>query len=339
MKIDDIARLAGVSKSAVSLAFHNKPGVSEETRQHILDIAQANGYVPRTLKQNRHLAKSNSVIRFVACKNLGIVTEQYDSQPFFNELIHHLTGYAREKEQTIAISSIPVQSLSEEIRALEREQPSAGLLLLGTDLTPEDIESVRPLHAELVVLDTLYEQVDSTFVSINNYQGGYQAGKYMASLGHRQIGYVESESRLQNFSRRKAGFLAALAEEGLSVDPKHVFALKPMLVAPHAPFGEAFSALKEQPTAIFCENDYMAISAIKTFQEMGLDVPHDVSVMGFDDIREATVIGPELTTVRVRKEVMARTALDLLLKKIEGQESGSVQVLVNTEIVPRRSCR
>lgn len=105
MKIDDIARLAGVSKSAVSLAFNNKPGVSEETKEQILKIAQEHGYKPRTMKTSKEVIKNHHVIRFVACKNTDIVTEHYDSLPFFNELIHHITNQVREHGNTLIFSS------------------------------------------------------------------------------------------------------------------------------------------------------------------------------------------------------------------------------------------
>lgn len=86
MKIDDIARLAGVSKAAVSLAMNNKAGVSEKTRRHILEISRANGYTPRTGKTNKIPLKNSSILRFVVCKNVDIITEHYDSLPFLMNL-------------------------------------------------------------------------------------------------------------------------------------------------------------------------------------------------------------------------------------------------------------
>lgn len=338
MKIDDIAKLAGVSKAAVSLALNNKSGVSEATRQHILEISRAHGYTPRTFKTSKVSPKNSSIMRFIACKNMDIITEHYESLPFFNELIHHLTAYAREQGQTLIISSIPIQNLKEEIKALENEQQSAGILMLGTNLTAQMIESVLAVHPHIVILDTCFDHIDASFVAINNYLGGYQAGKYLLSLGFQRIGYIESEARLLNFAKRKEGFTAALRERGLALEESLTFAMNPMLVVSQDSFKTAVENIGQMPSVFFCENDYMAISVIKTFQELNIKVPEEVAVMGFDNILEAKVISPELTTIHVKKDVMAKTAMDMLLRKINGQEDSNVQILVNTEVVERKSC-
>ncbi|MED4957528.1 LacI family DNA-binding transcriptional regulator [Paenibacillus sp. FSL R5-0527] len=338
MKIDDIARLAGVSKAAVSLALNNKAGVSEATRQHILEISRANGYTPRTFKTHKVSAKNSSVMRFIACKNVDIVTEHYESQPFFSELIHHLTSYAGEQGHTLIISSIPIQSLKEEIQQLEHEQPSAGILLLGTNLPAQMIESVLSIHPNLVILDTCFEHIDASFVAINNYLGGYQAGKHLIALGYRSIGYIESEVRIFNFIKRKEGFMAALQEGNMDIDENLTFAMNPMSLLSQDSFKTAVENMKHLPSVIFCENDYMAISAIKTFQELNIKVPEQVAVMGFDNIREAKVISPELTTIHVKKDIMAKTAMDMLLRKVGGRKDQNVQILVNTEVIERGSC-
>ncbi|MCG7383034.1 LacI family DNA-binding transcriptional regulator [Paenibacillus sp. ACRRY] len=339
MKIDDIARLAGVSKAAVSLAFNNKPGVSEQTREHILNIAEAHGYKPRTIKPGREIQKSaNAIIRFVACKNADIVTEHYDTLPFFNELIHHITDQVKQHGNTLVISSIDIQNLQNELEVLEKEQPSAGILLLGTNLTPPMIEHIQSIHTNVVILDTCFEHVDANFVSINNTLGGYQAGKHVVNLGHRNIGYVKSNARIPNFIKREEGFRAALAEHGLSVKDALTFELSPMRVMPQEDFQQAIQQLQEMPTAIFCENDYMAISAIKSLQNIGIRVPEDISVMGFDNIFEAKVISPELTTVHVKKDILAKTAVKLIIDQLDHRQNSGVHIYVNTEVVERRSC-
>jgi LacI family transcriptional regulator len=348
VKIDDIARLAGVSKSAVSLALNNKAGVSEATRQHILEISRQNGYIPRTFKSNKIAPKNNTLIRFIACKNVDIVTEHYESQPFFNELIHHLMSYAGDQGHTLVISSVSIQNLNKEIELLESEQSSAGILLLGTNLSAELINSVLSVHKNVVVMDTCLEQVDASIVGINNYLGGYQAGKFLLAQGYKSIGYVQSDVRIVNFIKRKSGFVAAIKEGGLQLEDKLTYFMNPMSVVSQPSFKAEIEGIKanakELPEALFCENDYMAISAIKTFQELGIKVPEDVAVMGFDNIFEAEIISPELTTIQVKKDVMAKTAMDVLLQKINHLDSSNhadasnVQVYVNTEVIVRKSC-
>ncbi len=339
MKIDDIARLAGVSKSAVSLAFNNKPGISEATRRHILDISRSHGYIPRTMSGNKApQPKNNNVLRFVACKNTGIVTEHYESQPFFNELIHHVTDAAIQAGYSLVISALEMQQLQPEIEKMEQEQPSAGLMLLGTNLPAGFIESLKSIHPCTVILDTSFRQVNASFVSINNYMGGYQAARHLLASGHRSIGYVESIIRVVNFEQRKEGFLAGLQEGGLSPGNMPTVAVDPTLVVSQELFMEAVTAMPALPAALFCENDYIAISVIKSLQELQIRVPEQVAVIGFDDITEARIISPELTTIHVRKDILAKSAIDLLLKKISGDGLDHVQIQVNTELVVRKSC-
>lgn len=115
--------------------------------------------------------------------------------------------------------------------------------------------------------------------------------------------------------------------------------MNPMSVMSQEVFKQAVGKVEQFPSAIFCENDYMAISAIKTFQELDIKVPGQVAVMGFDNILEATVISPELTTIHVKKEVIAKTAMDISMRKISGQDEGHMQISVNTEVFERKSCR
>ncbi|MGG0741386.1 LacI family DNA-binding transcriptional regulator [Niallia taxi] len=339
MKIDDIAKLAGVSKSAVSLAFNNKPGISEQTKEHILKTAAIHGYTPRTVKKrNDSPLKKNHIIRFVACKNTDVITDQYDSQPFFRELLNYLTDIVRENGYTLAISSINIHELESNLSQLEADQESAGILLLGTDLPIEKIEEAESIHPNIVVLDTLFEASNMSFVSINNFLGGFQAGEFLYKLGHRKIGFIKSNARIYNFSKREAGFLHSLDKNGLSLNGSYVFEVAPMQVLSQESLKKSIASLKSLPSAFFCENDYMAISTIKTLHELGIKVPEQVSVLGFDNIYEANIISPELTTVQVRKDVLAKTAVEKLVHSITSNNYGGTQTLVNTEIIQRNSC-
>lgn len=132
--------------------------------------------------------------------------------------------------------------------------------------------------------------------------------------------------------------MAALEEHHLSIEDRHTFQMHPMLVMSQDSFKTAIQELTELPSALFCENDYMAISAIKTFQEMNIRVPEQISVMAFDNIHEAKVISPELTTIHVKKDVLAQTAVNLLTEKLNRNQGHHTQVLVNTEVIERRSC-
>ncbi|MED5099318.1 LacI family DNA-binding transcriptional regulator [Niallia sp. FSL W8-0951] len=338
MKIDDIAQIAEVSKSAVSLALNGKPGVSQETREKILKIAKENGYNPRTFSKGKNTSPTK-IFRFVACTHTGIVTEQYQSQSFFMELINNIDQSISSKGYSLIISSINIDSLEQEITNLEMQQQSSGILLLGTNLTEEQIKTVSKLQPNLVVLDTCFETLDINFIVMNNIIGAYQAGEYLIELGHKVIGYAESVSRMYNFDARRKGFQKIMSENGLTIKPEHIFKMSPTDLSVQEDFKQNIMELKDNlPSAIFCECDYMAISIIKSLHELNIHVPEDISIIGFDNIVESQIVSPELTTIHVKKDKIASLAVEKLIREIDENEEDKMKIFIDTELVKRKSC-
>jgi len=341
MKIDDIAKLANVSKSAVSLALNGKNGVSQETRDKILKIAKEHGYIARPIIKAEHFQKIDSkFLRFVACTNDRIVTEQYESLPFFTELIGDINKQMATLGYSLVVSSISSSNLEEELLQLENNQKSAGILLLGTNLNPQQIKLIANIQSNLVVLDTCFETLDINFVVMNNLYGAYQAGEYLVNLGHKQIGYVASKTRIYNFDMRKKGFLQALSEHQLCIEEENFFSISPTIISAQEDFKQTITNRTQPlPTAVFCEADYMAISVIKSLTELGIKVPEDVSVIGFDNIFESQVITPELTTIHVKKDRLATLAVKQLIDDINQEKIDKIKLFVDTEIIIRNSCK
>lgn len=339
MNMDDIAKLAKVSKSAVSLALNGKPGVSEDTRKRIIKIAQENEYYTNTSLSFKENKPSNSrLIRFVACTNTGIVSKQYESLSFFMDLINNIDLAISKIGYSLIISSIDTQNITQDLLRLEQEQKSAGVLLLGTNLTPKQIQLVAESQDNLVVLDTCFETLNVNFVVMNNALGAYQAGKHLINLGHRQIGYVKSNASMYNFTMRQKGFFQAINEHDLKIKNKHSFSISPTLVTSQESFKQEILKCGDSlPTALFCECDYMAISVIKSLTELGIKVPEAISVIGFDNIFESQIISPELTTIHVETDKIAAIAVDELIKSIDGNQKTKMKVFVDTELVVRNS--
>jgi DNA-binding LacI/PurR family transcriptional regulator len=337
--MEDIAKLANVSKSAVSLALSGKTGISEETRVKILKIVKESGYLPRAMIKADKVYGLTKTLRFVACTNSGIVLEQYYKQPFFMELIHDIEEQCRARGYSLFFSSIQTDHLEDAITAMETEHESNGIILLGTNLTQAEIQLIAKKQPNLVVLDTCLETLNANFIVMNNVMGAYQAGRYLLDLGHRRIGYVQSNSRMYNFDSRKKGFLQALAEEQLTVEDAHYFSVVPTVVSSQEEFKNGIAELKGQlPTALFCECDYIGISVIKSLTELGIRVPHDISIVGFDNIQESTIITPELTTVHVEKSKIAELAVTKLLDMVENGDTVKIKSFIDTQLVVRSSC-
>lgn len=334
MKIEDIARLANVSKSAVSLAINGKPGVSPETRQRILNIVEEHDYVPLRNVTNR--SKKKRTIRFIACKSPDLITDQYQSLPFFNELISYLSSGINNYPYDLVISTFDENTFLKELNEAEQEQKSEGIILLGTNLNKKQICLIHNHYENLVILDTHHPDINANFISINNFLGGYLAADYLIEQGHEKIGYVKGVPTITNFQERKHGFLSRLQEASLTILDHFIFELSAMEIQNGDEIIKTFEGLEEYPTAIFCENDYMAISLMKSLKNIGIIVPDQVSIVGFDDIRESLVINPELTTLQVNKKEMAIQTLDLLDQLIN-KTSATKHIQVNTSLVERES--
>lgn len=340
MKMEDIARLAGVSKSAVSLALSGKPGIGSETRDRIMQIAKEHGYAVKT-RSGKPEAVTKS-LTFLAFANSSIISDRYYQQPFFRELIHFIEERCRAYGYSLIFAAIEMENYEKEITQFVEERQTDGVILLGTNLDRSKIEEIAGLIPHLVVLDTCFETLPVHFVEINNFMGAYQAGTYLCENGHRNMGYLASNLRIHNFDERKRGFLAALQESGCSSDIQAEFQVSPTTMTSQAELREQIEAYvrtgKELPTAFYCECDYIAISAIKTLSEMGYRVPEDISILGFDNINESQIVSPELTTVHVEKERMAQLAVELLIDSI-GSNPPKTKCKVDTVLVPRLSCR
>lgn len=342
MKMEDIAKQANVSKSAVSLALNGKPGISEETREKIIRIAQESGYITKRRSAPSQERPLSSLL-FLVCANSGIVLEQYYQQPFFRELIHYIEERCRSKGYSLQFTSLDTEALEHNLKSLSEDNRNRGVILLGTNLSRQQIVSIAEQLPHLVVLDTCFETLPIPFVEINNVMGAYQAGAHLYEIGHREIGYVASNVRIHNFNSRKRGFMSALQDRAHTIPDSRMFSVAPTILYSQESMREQLQAYLQAngrlPTALFCECDYIAISTMKTLNELGYRVPEDVSVIGFDNITESMVISPELTTIHVEKEKMAQVAVDLLIDRMEEGLSVTTKTTIDTKFIERLSCR
>lgn len=339
--LDDIAKKANVSKSAVSLVLNNKDGVGEEKRRKILKIAQDMGYIPRSLIKADKLYRTPNVIRFLAYIKSDIVSTNYQTAPFFVELLHDLQNQSRKKGYSLIISSLELDELEKGISDLESDHPSDGIILLGTNLTGNEVKKVADHHSKLVVLDSKFELLNVNTIVMNNELGAYQAATYLIELGHRDIGYIQSKTRVKNFDERKKTFIKTLAENDLGIKKSNYYHISSEINQAREQFVELFKnkSKEEIPTALFCEDDYLAIGVIRALQELQIKVPDDISVIGFDDIAQSSLISPPLTTIHVDKDRMAKMAVDRLVEVIKTDDDRGLEVTINTNLVERDSCR
>jgi LacI family transcriptional regulator len=330
--IEDVAREAGVSAMTVSRVMNRERNVREETRKAVLETVARLNYLP------------NSAARNLAAGQAAHIGLLY-SNPSAAYLSQFLVG-ALETARTTGSHLVIEACESEE----EAEQAEVGRRLAnaeaeGVILPPPFSESV-PILTELRLANTPVVTVamgrqypNALNVRIDDFGAAREMAEYLIGLGHRCIGLITGNPNHIAAIERERGFRAAMSEAGLSADPnveEGYFTYKSGLLA-----AERLLDRADMPTAIFASNDDMAAAVVSVAHRRGLDVPGDLSVVGFDDTGPATTIWPELTTIRQPVSAMASAALELLLSELRHRRGGgsglSGEIVLGHELVIRES--
>ncbi len=328
VNIKKISEITGFSIATVSNALNNKRGVSKETAQRIFQVAMETGYL---------LPHGIQHIKLVIYKNSGMVVAD---TPFFTALINGVEQESRAAGLETLVCSLDRQAPDFQAQLDQLlTAPNCGLLLLATEMEPEDIRPFESALSPLVVLDNWFEEADLDAVLIGNTHAACQAGKYLARMGHREIGYLKGSLRIQNFLRREAGLVQALEAAGLVLSPDFCFSLTPTIPGACQDMAAVLETAPALPTAFFADNDMIALGAMRALQEKGYRVPEDISVIGFDDLPYGAISYPALTTVQVPKEEMGRQGVRRLLEAAKGEGACRTKLQMLGRFVERESVK
>ncbi|MGC4191087.1 MAG: LacI family DNA-binding transcriptional regulator [Thermomicrobiales bacterium] len=331
--IDDIARESGASPTTVSLVLRDKPGIGAETRDRVLSAAQSLGYQRRPSR-----ARSATDVRTVAllfrARHRTSEERAPGVNPFYSWVLTGIEAAAKAKRMNLLYVTVPVDTRNEivDLPTHTLDQPLDGVLAIGP-FRPAGMEQMaRANPAPLVALDGPATERGWSGVVSDNVEGAAVATRYLIEQGHRRIGLLSPPAGVNaNFDERAHGFARAMREAGLpwSQGPIHgddvASAVQDLL------------AKRPDITAVFAANDNFALSAIRGFEQMGRQVPHDVSVMGFDDIDLAGHLQPGLTTMAIDKVSMGRLAVDLLDFRLAFPNAATVVTTLVPRLVVRES--
>ena len=326
--IMDVAREAGVSYATVSRVVNNKNSIVREKRVRVLAAMQRLGYVPNL--QARKLAGGRAQI-------VGLVLHDVWTSYAF-EILRGIDAELAAAEYDLMLYTSRQRAATESayVASLTQGLAEGLLLLLPRDLGAY-IERLRQRHFPFVLIDHAGIAGEGPAVGATNYQGSFDATSYLLDLGHRRIGFITGNMQLGAARDRLAGYQAALAERNQALDPDLVvegdFFQPRARVATHQLLSQ-----RTPPTAIFASNDVSAFGVIEAATELGLRIPLDLSLVGFDDIPQAAFAQPPLTTVRQPLEEMGRVAARLLLASMRDPDGPPARVELPTELVVRASC-
>lgn len=322
-----VAAAAGVSTPTVSKVLHGRPDVAAATRTRVEQALADCGYVPPQKNQGRSRVHTVNLV----CDDL--------LSPYTSELLRGVTKAANLQEVDVVVAllqdvagSTP-QAWTRRLRAAGHE----GIIVAACELTDAQITALDRARVPLVAIDTLsLPSVEVATVGSTNATGGVDATEYLLGLGHRRIAFVGGPATSTCGQARLHGYLAAMSNARLPVDPDLVS--NGLFITPTGlAEGQRLLELDDPPTAVIAGNDPIAIGVIEAARQRGLAVPADLSVVGFDDTYLAESSTPPLTTVRQPLQEMGAFAFRTLLRLRDGEPPAACHTELATQLVIRSS--
>jgi DNA-binding LacI/PurR family transcriptional regulator len=328
-RLIDVAKEAGVSPKTVSNYLNGYPFMSEGTIKRVRDAVTKLNYVPNRSAQTLRTGKIGII---------GLVVHDL-ATPYFAELAARITEAGEERGYTVLIDQTAAD-LERERRAVGGlgRQALDGVIVSPLKLTAADVAAATDA-VPVVVLGEWAHPAGVPYVGVDNVAAARAATEHLLGLGHRRIAAIGTISDVPRgtWGVRVDGYRQALAAAGIEPDPDLQPRVRNFKYDQGATAMQALLELPEPPDAVFCFSDMLAIGALSVLNARGVKVPDEVAVMGWDDITEATYSTPPLTTVRAATDVVARTAVDYLLRQIAGEPIESPDFYVDFEIVVRQT--
>lgn len=325
-RMTDVAELARVSPATVSRVLSNNPYVSEKTRQKVLDAIERLGYKPNRLASNFRKMTSKTVIVVLP----GI------SNPFFAQILKGFKDVARQRGYHVLLGDTGNEiTIEREFIELVKEKFVDGVLLATARIPKEEIAQVSE-EIPVVLACEYIDGFDIPTVAIDNIGAARAATQYLISLGHRSIAHLSGPLSVVLGRDRLKGYRQALLMNEIPVHEEWIQEGDFSVRAGYE-LTRKLLALQHRPTAVFAANDEMAVGAMKAAKELGLRVPGQFSVVGFDDIPLSTLVEPALTTIHQPKYEIGIQSMNMLLDLIEGRAKARKQVVLPHELIARES--
>jgi len=329
VKISDIAKLAGVSVAAVSLALNNKNGVSDETRQHIINIAESLNYM---VNDNARNLKSKKTFK------IGLVVTDIRN-PFFATVVDELALQAKQMGYVlqIAISNDSIKKEQEAIKMFVSNNTDGIIIVPTIDTNIGDMSHIlllKNLKIDFVFCTSAYLGFDETCVMTDLAKGEYELVKYLLERGKRKIFLITGDSGLLFSKMRIQGYISAFQDSGYEFSKDWIIETKPYY---ESGYEQAKIIWEKRPDAVITVNDFVAIGLIKGFKDMGVRVPEDINVAGYDDLLFSSLIETSLTTVRQPIQDICKRTLEVLIDKIDNKSKSNEFYLLEPKLEVRES--
>jgi LacI family transcriptional regulator/LacI family repressor for deo operon, udp, cdd, tsx, nupC, and nupG len=333
--INDVARDAGVSKATVSAVLNNRSSVSETTRERVLSVMEQLNYRPSERARRTRTRRNGSI---------GILIREIDN-PFYSEVVAGARAFASQHDYTVLVASSE-GDYEEERRALDllQEMDVDGLILYPvlnkeTDLSP--LFELKRRNFPFILLESIWG-LNASLIGVDNAAASGRAVEYLVSLGHTRIVHFAGPTYSMHGKERIDGLYRAFSGSHIAFSPEAIVPTGAHLEDGYRVGLQYFAerSEEERPTAVTCFNDMVALGLCRALAELGLRVPDDVSVIGYDNLPVLDYLSVPLTSVHVPKFEIGEQAAKILIRHIEAHKVLQPQrVQFEAELVVRGSTR
>lgn len=329
MKSEEIAKLAGVSRSTVSRVINNYTNVPEETREKVMKIIEQYGYEPNTSARVLAGKGTNTIGLFVvSIADKGNPNRIYQNN-YFAPFVDAVVDTANALGYYVLIHTVYSREDYLKVKQAFLQKRVDSGIIIGTEKDTVTVMDIAQKGYPIAIID--YDMDEITRTNLNNsnlilinsmdYEGTIMAMNYLIQLGHREIGIITGRLNTYSGRQRYSAYEYVLREHGININKNYI--LRGDFLKRKA-YQETKKLIQSGrlPTAIFVCNDDMALSAMDALKEEGIRIPEDISIVGFDDVPVVSQLKPALTTVKVPVYEMAKKAVEEL---IQGTDEGSMK--------------
>jgi len=325
LTIIDIAKFAGVSKTTISRVLANSNLVNKNTKRKVLKIIDKYNFKPNTIARSLKTSRTRTI---------GVVVADIDN-PYYSRISKGIIDTAELYNYTVLICNCDFDPVKEEKNIeILIDKKVDGLIITTIKTSKRTIKSLINRNISFIIIDYKLDMPGVAYIVSDDYYGGKIVTEYLISLGHKKIFFLGNID-LYSFRERKKGVIDTLKKNGFNT--KNVVPIKKIIK--ESDINEVVTNIikGKKYTAIFAASDRLAIKVIKIINDMGFNVPEDISVVGFDDIEFAKMMKVALTTVKQPKYLLGKMAVERLIGMIDNN-AGILQSVLKPKLVVRESC-
>lgn len=328
--LKEVAKYAKVSITTVSRVMNEADKVNPETRERVQRVMRELDYQPNRVAQRLRTSKGQS-------KLLGLIIPDIQNQ-FYSSIVRGVEDVAYGKDYAVILCNSDENPTKERfyLDVLQSESVD-GVILPPIHQYSKVVEGLIESGVPVVCVDRklVREAVDT--VVVNNEKGGYLAVKHILDFGHKRIAILTSSSQFSSFDERLTGYKNALKDHNIALDDELIKEGDPRSTESAYLFTKELLRLSNPPTAIFATNNLMTLGVLEAVHEEQLNVPDDISIVGFDDMPWARAISPPLTVIKQPGYEMGRRATELLFQRFDDPKREPVQIIMEPTLIIRKS--